>query len=1031
MTITVGPTQPFPTHHASLSDGTTTVGFVFANSAGKIDPRALRRYALSRTAIKTSTGSSQYSDLELPYLANAQDDWAGGMGQETYEDDTSRYRDGQRADTTRANELFNAGMERYCKNYQAADSFQPSAAGGIWHSLISSYRYIYHDWTATATYSADFVELWIAKVGTPGTLTVELRNTDHTGAVLKTATVTAATIGDVTAQLYKFDWTSTQAIVSGSTYSFVIYGAATDTTANHWELCCGTGFSGSSGSSGGTLWTTPINGAPYFRVTVADVSTHWSFIEYKKALYAVTHPTTGNSFLWINGDRGAADDNTGALTTLIDATKSWTPDEWIGCIVFITQGPGSEEEQPWRVITDNDATTLTVAAWNVVHTTSTEYVILGSEKFTSVLDLGGYVTDSCVADEFVYFARGDSGSLNVLRYQAYNNAGTWTDRNAAESHKAVHLCAIRTTAKIGRMQLYGTQNNNTGGKVVWRMTIPRFWGALYREIATITNPDQPFSEQVVANVTQVNNGWSTQITVLNAKGTGVIASEAITATNISEGTGFGFDFMSSLALTAADLQLQYGNEALLAGTLNTINFPAVIGSYTWEWVYLPFSMTADGAVYAEDAVLSIGLNEAVDKAGDHHYYISDGIFLVSSYPEYITLPADAPITGIIAYAGNATEPVLNPWVITSNAIYEIQTQNSSQVVALPMGEIAEISSEKNAEGKTVNDVYFWFNLAGRLERYYSRNLDDVGPDRDAGLPAARSGWPRALLSYPGRVYAAIDAGTAGTSSILVYKSGWHEMYRAPRAGKIIYSMSTITLPNDTNTSRLFFSMDGDILWIPIAINPPQSSTFRYAIEGHYESSWIYSGMKDITKLFRSVTLFLSSGYNNSDNVYLDYKLDHDSSWTVVGAFAAGSLVNDELYLPTNTTGKRIKIRLRIRSTITACDVIVAILMKGIGVVPIKYGYTWNTKLTEGNLSVDLLDELFNAHGALQTTDLALAKLDAWASAATPLTLRSGYSAVDNKTVILNAPGLQPITYIPELTEGPLEEYMVQIDCSEV
>ena len=147
------------------------------------------------------------------------------------------------------------------------------------------------------------------------------------------------------------------------------------------------------------------------------------------------------------------------------------------------------------------------------------------------------------------------------------------------------------------------------------------------------------------------------------------------------------------------------SSAALAATANTLNFPAVIGSYTWEWEYLAFTMTAGSGPppYIEEGVESIGLNQAVDK-GAANYYISDGIFLVSSYPEYITLPNDANITGLIAYAGNATEPIVNPWVITENAIYEIQTQNSNAVVALPLGEIAEMNSEKNADPRRVGPL---------------------------------------------------------------------------------------------------------------------------------------------------------------------------------------------------------------------------------------------------------------------------------------------------------------------------------------
>ena len=37
-------------------------------------------------------------------------------------------------------------------------------------------------------------------------------------------------------------------------------------------------------------------------------------------------------------------------------------------------------------------------------------------------------------------------------------------------------------------------------------------------------------------------------------------------------------------------------------------------------------------------------------------------------------------------------------------------------------------------------VYLYFNLeGGMVERYYDQRLDDVGPNRDEGLPADRQG----------------------------------------------------------------------------------------------------------------------------------------------------------------------------------------------------------------------------------------------------------------------------------------------------
>ena len=189
-----------------------------------------------------------------------------------------------------------------------------------------------------------------------------------------------------------------------------------------------------------------------YRIRPVPVTFAARFFEYKRGTYAITQvDNNSNSYLWLNGDRGTADDNTGALTTLVDAAKSWTTDEWIGAKVILIDGPGSEETQNWRSITANSATALTVSpAWNIIHTTATNYVIVGSNKWVSKHDLGGIVTDVTVADDFVYFARGDTGSNYILRYQEYNAAGVWSHRDDAETVKARHLVAAGHRAAASR-----------------------------------------------------------------------------------------------------------------------------------------------------------------------------------------------------------------------------------------------------------------------------------------------------------------------------------------------------------------------------------------------------------------------------------------------------------------------------------------------------------------------------------------------------------------------------------------------------
>ena len=119
--MTVTATSAYPTRHASLSDGTTTIEFNFTDGQGKVNEQSFRAQPYPRQALKTSQGESKYSDLEPPYLAIAQDDFTGGRGNEDFEADTSRYFDGNVADTSKESGVVIGGLEKYTTGYRDMD----------------------------------------------------------------------------------------------------------------------------------------------------------------------------------------------------------------------------------------------------------------------------------------------------------------------------------------------------------------------------------------------------------------------------------------------------------------------------------------------------------------------------------------------------------------------------------------------------------------------------------------------------------------------------------------------------------------------------------------------------------------------------------------------------------------------------------------------------------------------------------------------------------------------------------------------
>ncbi len=70
-------------------------------------------------------------------------------------------------------------------------------------------------------------------------------------------------------------------------------------------------------------------------------------------------------------DSGTASSAT--ATTLVDNTKNWTPDAFIGKCIVIKTGQGAGQI---RKITDNDTTSVTVAAWTTQPNNTSTYAIV-------------------------------------------------------------------------------------------------------------------------------------------------------------------------------------------------------------------------------------------------------------------------------------------------------------------------------------------------------------------------------------------------------------------------------------------------------------------------------------------------------------------------------------------------------------------------------------------------------------------------------------------------------------------------------
>ncbi len=567
-----GDTDRFPDGHVTLitQDGGTTVNLMLCDQRGKKSNLAISRSAYPRMSTRISQGDDQYSDLEPPYMGITQDDWAGGRAAEEFERDRTRYFDSGRVNTEISNQVILGPQETFTTGYTDIVTDMPGSL--TWWTLQGQNLFMARTVTPSALINAPFVYVWIKKVGAPsGDLTCAWYTTSggNMGSIIQSQTLATADYkgyGDAPV-LHRFNFTNS--LSSGVTYALSITDEGNSADAsNYWEVGAYDAGGGGFISLNGTVWNADDNVIFHHTQEFYLEDNRYRFFEYKRAMYMVKTDTSGsNSELWLNGDRGTADSNTGALTRVIDGSKSWTSDAYNGAVVLITRGPGSEEEQPWRTITDTNSTWLSVTpGWEVEHTTSTEYVILGANTWQQIRsDLEGQVTDIALGGDFVYFALGENVTIN--RFQGYSTGGIWTRRYDLESVSAAHLLVINHPEE-GDTLWGGSNENNMHGTAVFKAHVPPGWQDLhvYGGKLAPTNKVWADIEDEASNlVFDLANG-DTHVSIPNSF-TGDFMALNIPATDLRVGDAIGCWCKSSAAMGYVSLSLssmQYAGQQQLA-----------------------------------------------------------------------------------------------------------------------------------------------------------------------------------------------------------------------------------------------------------------------------------------------------------------------------------------------------------------------------------------------------------------------------------------------------------------------------------
>lgn len=450
MVVSVSPTLARPTHHVKLTDGVSTVGLILCDSSGNAAQR-MEKQPYPASSIKTYTGEQTHSDLEPPFTSIAQQDWSGGRGGDDFDDDKTQYYDGFRADTTRAGQAILGPREVYTTGARSFDQHDPykdigstAAIATEWTGLYSTSRYLAMRFVSTG---GARVKLYVT-VRVKGTPTDSLKfdllndSSGSPGTVITSTSFTVASangIATCTAELA----IPSQTLVASTAYWISLYGGASDTVTNHWQVLCEDVDVGGSGqkSANGSSWS-DAGSEILFRLVDAAKDFKAFFFTYKEALWcAIAYDDGSASKLFINGYQGISSGAGGAATLTVAGTP-WTANEWRGCTVALTVGTGANAPTRHRLIPTNTNNTLTITPnWDTIPN-GTEFVILGSDKWTEATGHGmtGRVTDILSHWYIAYLAMGDGEDLKRMRW--YNSAGTWTAEYVTETgNKAAFLLA--------------------------------------------------------------------------------------------------------------------------------------------------------------------------------------------------------------------------------------------------------------------------------------------------------------------------------------------------------------------------------------------------------------------------------------------------------------------------------------------------------------------------------------------------------------------------------------------------------------
>lgn len=996
--------EDLPSHHISLKeyDDSNETGFICVGEDGETILPDVEVRPYPGQATQFSQGRSKHADKRKPFIDIAIDDFIGGGQMLHHDEDGSRYFEGYMANTALEGRVMNQGLPTYTKGLRDFNEHIPDADDTMtWRKVYSGNNEDTEvSFTTEAAYTADKVRLYMRKVGSPtGNMTLSLRTSGDVD--MDTETYNVANLPIHSPYWIEIDLSDDDALSDATTYKLNI------------------NYTGGDASNYIEIWYNSTDSKFVYRLLDDTAPFRFRMFEYKEAIYGVQLFDDGSaSKLYIYGDRGACDSNSGDKTKLNDATKSWTADEWIGSLVKLYGS--SFEEQPWRLVTDNDGTSLTSATWNFAHTTATNYVIIGN-RWKLLKTFTKAVQDFKVIGNKVYFAFGayDVGG-GMSRWEEHNLAGVWTQESPGDNDNegADKILGIVNGGgegdKLVLATAYKWHLGQDGKSSISELYSPaEGYGFAISGLAPLTHKlidmqhEYPFGT-LYDNVDLTDYSGYLEISVDATFTTGKIAHWKLPSPVDLSALGMCLALTwhlnpanASSYETVGDIRWVIADADGVEHEITSYDlFPDEIYSSTWIIEEGDIYNGLDDNTIDLQAITDIYLKLQVD----------DGAIVIQLHsPMYITkylhyadkkwiVPDGVIFNNLIGYAGGAGQTDEKPWFLARDGAYFIEGELLKRV---PLDESSELVHPRTGEGACVNGPYLYWNMGERIQRYYAGQLDDIGPDRDYGLPENRRGIPCTMASYPGAVFAGFDAGDSGYSHVMYRRyHGWHELYRAPVAGDRVREVHILGRADQHD--QVFVSEGADVLIVPFELNPETSESFTFNWHSHIVTSRIYATTRETAKFFKSLELIQElhedAAATPLQAMRVYYKTSANSDWTLIGDYLDQDTSHAEeqnIGSSYNVGGNWIQFLIELEAQDTSYSpILVAAVLDATERLVVKNTFTYNLQIREG------YDDLLNNAVDDVTGKTKVDQLDTWAKQELPLILSSNSIFEDQKRVFI-------------------------------